>query len=157
MPYHYETLSKWLAHDQVILPEYEAIWNRIMDFLLFASFLASLIFFDTVSSSRIHSKVSCHLPQQIKEIWPMPFAGQPMFMNVRFLRLMPSHLITFYSLLCLSRNKDEAIKISPVADQHLCQTWLSSESRFLRQIFLCRFISFSTITYLQSWICFYYW
>ena len=32
------------------MPESEAIWNKIVDFLGFASFLASLIFFGTVST-----------------------------------------------------------------------------------------------------------
>ena len=48
LPYHYETLSIWLTHEKVILPESYTIWNKIVDFFLLASFLTSLILFVTV-------------------------------------------------------------------------------------------------------------
>ena len=54
----YETWSKWLAHRQVILLEYHLGWIRIVEFLLLATFCASLDFFSSVFIIDITKKVA---------------------------------------------------------------------------------------------------
>ena len=45
----HETLSEWLAHELRILPKYQLIWSKIVDFLRWTCFWIWVKFFVTVS------------------------------------------------------------------------------------------------------------
>ena len=71
----YPIIMRLCQNDQpvtmlLILPESEAIWNKIVDFLVFASFLASLVFSGIVSIyfSHIYYRCTYDKPKHICQL-----------------------------------------------------------------------------------------